>query len=192
MLNIDEFNEIDLTQLVSHGFKDSVCDKSTKQIIETIRSISRSNLLKSGLIDSTLSTTALVNETYIRLLELDGGNTWENKKAFYATLSKIVRNLIIDYVRTKKAARRDKSLEVSDVDISQISALEQDFEFCITMYDAIDRLNEANPRAAQLLEYKFFLGLSVEELSTTLGISKRTIQRDLVWLKDWLKRNVSE
>ncbi|MEM9303602.1 MAG: ECF-type sigma factor [Pseudomonadota bacterium] len=124
--------------------------------------------------NSTLNTTALVNEAYARLKKVDGLDVGDRHR-FFGLCARIMRRILIDHARQRSAAKRqvavDPSLEVSDTGPESLLAVDR----------ALRRLGEKHPRLVELVEYRFFAGYTQEETAELLGVSDRTVRRE--WLK---------
>ncbi len=145
----------------------------------------------------TLQPTAIVNEAFLRLFRRGEGPEsewqsvpvdWQNRAHFLAVAAKQMRLVLIDYARQKKAAKRGGGLRVSLEDAGPIAASpEHDFE-------SIDRLlnllAEKDPAAAQVVELKFFGGLTDREAALAMGITTAKLRRDWEFARAWLKNRM--
>ncbi len=125
-----------------------------------------------------MQTTAIVNETYLKLRSSSGKAV--DRKHFLAIAAKAMRHVIIDYARSRKAAKRGGDVVHVELETSN-AAISSQAEDLVLLDDALRRLSDHNPRLVQIFECKFFAGLEDQETADTLGISKRTAQRD--WMK---------
>jgi RNA polymerase sigma factor (TIGR02999 family) len=132
----------------------------------------------------SLNTTALVHETYIRLVDATGVDL-PDRAHFLALAAQVMRNLLINHAHARRAAKRgggvapvelDEALWLSDEALDGVEELHQ----------ALERLEALNPRQAQLLEHRYFGGLSLEETAAVLGVSLATAKRDLRSARAWL------
>jgi RNA polymerase sigma-70 factor (ECF subfamily) len=140
--------------------------------------------------DHTLETTALVHETYLKLI--DQHSKWENRAHFFAVAATIMRRILIDYARSQKRARRgggqlDERLEEG----LTIAVGSQAFDL-ERLSDALDRLAEKDPRMARAVELRFFAGLDLNETAKVLGVSDTTVKRDWRMAKAWLRRELTD
>lgn len=145
--------------------------------------------------EQTLQTTALVNEAYVRLAEAAAVN-WRDRAHFFAVSARIMRRILVDAARTRLAAKRGGDLhrvthstavnfdEIPDADYQRGTDL-------IALDDALNALAHMNPRHAQVIELRFFGGLSVEEAATVLRISPQSVMRDWKLAKAWLTRELT-
>lgn len=138
--------------------------------------------------DCTLQPTALVHESYLRL----AGETKlpvESRAHFYAVAANIMRRVLIDYARKRKAQKRGAGLRVTlQTDLEVAEEAEPD---SLALDDALQRLAEFDARKAQAIELKYFGGLTTEEIGTVLGISVATVGRELRIGQAWLRRELA-
>jgi RNA polymerase sigma factor (TIGR02999 family) len=132
--------------------------------------------------DHTLQPTALVHEAFMRLSK-SSGITWRNRGHFFAVAARQMRRILVDYARYRNAGKRPGikvSLELADVSVQQPSI------DILAIHEALSRLAERDPRQAQIVELRFFGGLSHEEIATVLDLSLRTVKRDWNLARVWL------
>jgi len=137
----------------------------------------------------TLQTTALVNEAYLRLID-SSQVQWQNRAHFFAVSAQLMRRILVDFARSRKSLKRgaearritlDDTLEVSSERGADLVALD----------DALNTLAAMNPRQSQIVELRYFGGLSEEEIAEALKISTRTVRRDWNLARAWLYRELS-
>lgn len=133
----------------------------------------------------TLQATALVHEAYLRLTR-ERDRTWESRAHFFAVAAQIMRNLLVDHARTLARAKRGGgAVEVSLEAVADFSGL--DPEDLLALDDALRRLAEVDSRASRIVELRYFVGLTTEEIAEVLGASEKTIRRDWSAAKAWLR-----
>lgn len=133
--------------------------------------------------NDTLNATALVHEAYLKVA--GSGGTYENHSHFLAVASKAMRQLLINYAQRHAAQKRGSG----KVDIPLEEALlvsEQRGEQLLALDEALERLQQLDPRASQVVECRVFGGLSAEETAEALGITRRTVSRDWSAARTWL------
>ncbi len=130
----------------------------------------------------TLQPTALVNEAFIRLLGTEG-RQWNDRQHFLAVASRVMRRLLVDYARRPRAPMIP--LDVADAAIGPVSTRVLD------VHRALEEFASIAPRQAELIELRFFGGLSLEEAAEVLGISPRTADKDWALARAWLKKKLS-
>jgi RNA polymerase sigma factor (TIGR02999 family) len=128
---------------------------------------------------ATLSTTGLVHEAYLRLVESPRPD-WENRNHFYGVAVKAMRSVIVDYARRRGARKRGGDARRIDLD-ENLLRVEEDASQILAVHEALSRLAAVDERLGELVELRFFGGLSVEETAQVLGVSDRTVKRD--WTK---------
>lgn len=136
----------------------------------------------------TLQATALVNEAYLRLVG-DQARDWRNRAHFIGVSASIMRRILIDHARRKQAGKRTAGEAAFDLRGEQGLSSEQAEEL-IALDSALDRLEHMNPRQRQVVELRYFGGLSLEETAEALGVSDMTVKRDWMAARAWLKGQV--
>ncbi len=136
----------------------------------------------------TLQPTALLHEAYLRLIESSEVD-WAGRGHFFATAAKIMRRILISHARTKQANKRGGELQRVDLEKAFVASAEPE-PILISLDEALSRLELESPRAYQLVELKFFAGLSFEDAALALGVSSRTLKRDWEMAKRWLYREI--
>ena len=136
----------------------------------------------------TLQPTALLHEAYLRLIDSKEVD-WAGRGHFFATAAKIMRRILISHARTKQANKRGGELQRVDLEKAFVASAEP-APILISLDEALSRLELHSPRAYQLVELKFFAGLSFEEAALALNVSSRTLKRDWETAKRWLYREI--
>lgn len=136
----------------------------------------------------TLQPTALVHEVYLKLVDVRRAG-WKGKAHFYGACAQIMRRILVDAARRRSAARRGGGLARIDFDNIADSGHPGDNRL-IALDDALSELREADPRKAQLVELRYFGGLSVAETSAVLKVSEETVTRDWRLARGWLLAEV--
>jgi RNA polymerase sigma factor (TIGR02999 family) len=126
---------------------------------------------------STLSTTAIINEAYVRLAS-SPPREWKDRSHFYAVSSGIMRNVLVDHARARTAAKRGGGAVRQSLDEAMFPATKSDDEGFRAAQQALDRLSEKHERAALGVALRVFGGLTVAEVATELGVSERTAKAD--------------
>ena len=136
-----------------------------------------------------LQTTALVNEAYLRLVDVEGVR-WQDRTHFFAVSAQIMRRILVDSARAQLADKRGGRLPHVCLDES-MDASPQSSEYLIALDDALNALEKLDPRKAQVVELRFFAGLSVAQTAEALNISAPSVKRDWKLAKAWLSRELS-
>jgi RNA polymerase sigma factor (TIGR02999 family) len=138
---------------------------------------------------NTLQVTALVNQAWLRLLQ--GAQVgWQDRAHFFAVSSQIMRRILVDAARARRAGKRRGALHHFQLNESIDVAPPRDADL-IALDDALDGLAEFDARKARVVELRFFIGLSVEETAATLHVSPQTVMRDWKLARAWLRREIN-
>ena len=137
----------------------------------------------------TLSPTALVHEAYMRLIDYSRME-WAGRAHFLAVAATAMRRILVDHARGHRSVKRGGMLRRVSIDDVELGT-EDRAELLVAIDDALDRLKELDARQAQVVECRFFGGMTEEETATALGISVRTAKRDWAKAKSWLHREIA-
>ena len=138
--------------------------------------------------DHTLQSTALVHEAYLRLAKHEKMRI-ENRAHFFAVLARMMRQILVDYARSQHAAKRDAGIKlvldeaIAPSPIRQLSV--------VVLDDALQELSRLDSRQGQIVELRFFGGLSVEETALVLGVSPTTVKREWTAARLWLQKQIT-
>ena len=139
--------------------------------------------------DHTLQPTALVHEAYIRLADLRSLH-WKNRIHFFAISAQMMRRVLVDFARSR--VRRKRGGAARHVSLDEIANLGAQHDAALlALDDALTVLAAEDPRKCQVVEMKFFGGLSTDEISQSLTVSPETVQRDWKLAKLWLLRHMT-
>jgi len=136
----------------------------------------------------TLQTTALINEVYLQLIDAPKVN-WQDRAHFFAISAKLMRQVLVHYSRSKNSQKRGGKFRQLSLNQSSLFASRPDANL-VELDDALTALAEVDPRKAQVVELRFFGGLSLEEAAEVLKISADTVWRDWDLAKGWLYREM--
>jgi len=138
--------------------------------------------------DHTLQPTALVAEAYLRLT---GGRpvSWRSNAHFFHIAGRVMRQILVEHARERSALKRGGNLHKLELDDS-MAFLERDPARMIAIDDALGRLAEIDARAVQVVELRFFAGLTVDETAATLAVSAKTVKRDWEFARVWLEKQL--
>lgn len=139
---------------------------------------------------NTLQTTALVNEAYLRLVEFSGMDL-QSRAHFYAVCAKVMRRILIDAARARRALKRGGGAEELAIKEDLIAADGQSIDV-VALDQALNRLAVLDERKSHVVEYRFFGGMSVEETAAVLRVSQETVLRDWRLARVWLFRTLGE
>lgn len=137
----------------------------------------------------TLQATALVHESYERLIGADVG--WKNRSHFFALAARMMRRILVDHARAKGAEKRggiEQNLPIDDVIVVSPQVGEQ----VLDLHEALTQLADNDQRMADILELHYFGGLTYEEMGEVLNLSSSTLDRDIQFAKAWLRTKLEE
>jgi RNA polymerase sigma factor (TIGR02999 family) len=167
----------------------SPLDDLVPLVYDELRAIAHRHLMGGrggGQPDRTLATTALVNEAYLKLAA-SSNTAWADRPHFLATAALAMRQILVDRARARNSAKRGGGRGNVTLD-EQAIALDDEPATLLEIDDALSRLAETAPRLARVVEYRFYGGMSEEEIATVLDVTVRTVQRDWVKARMLLRR----
>lgn len=132
----------------------------------------------------TLQATALVHEVYVRLIEVKNVNL-EGRAHFFAICAQLMRRILLDAARRRSTSKRGGGMGRINMDEAPDLSAKKDRQL-LAINDALDHLNDVDPRKAKVVELRYFGGLSVEETASVLKISPETVTRDWRMARSWL------
>ena len=136
----------------------------------------------------SLQTTDLIHEAYLKLIDQQQVE-WQNRLHFFGIAAQIMRRILVDHARSRQAAKRGGSAIRLPLEEALVALPGKDLDF-VALDEALNRLAEMDPQQGQIVELRFFSGLSVEETSRVLDVSERTVKRDWNAAKAWLLREL--
>jgi RNA polymerase sigma-70 factor, ECF subfamily len=139
--------------------------------------------------DHTLQTTALINEAYLRLVDLRNVR-WQNRAHFFALCARLMRRILVDFARSRRYAKRGGGAQPVSLDQAPPVSPENSREL-LAVDDALKSLSNVDARKSQVVELRIFGGLTVEETAEVLKVSPETVRRDWRLAKVWLLRELS-
>ena len=138
--------------------------------------------------DHTLQTTALVNETYLRLVDQHDVD-WESRAHFFAVSAQVMRHILVDYARRRVSDKRGGEYKHVTLDAEAIVSAQRSAEI-LALDDAMASLEQVNPRGCKVVELRYFGGMNNKEAAEVLQISETTVERDWRLAKAWLFREL--
>lgn len=180
----------EITQLLaewSNG-NQAALDKLYPLVYEELRRLAHQYMRRERK-DHTLQTTALINEAYLRLIDQKNVH-WENRAHFFSISAQIMRRILIDYARRYQYAKRGGGAKKISLDDAAVVAKERAAEL-LMLDEALMSLAERDPRRSQVVELRFFGGLSNEEIASVLKVSPNTVTRDWNLARAWLYKELS-
>jgi RNA polymerase sigma factor (TIGR02999 family) len=139
----------------------------------------------------TLQATALVHEAYLRLVGQDSNQEWQGRRHFLAAAALAMRRILIDHARRKKREKRGgdwNRVELAD----HADPRQHEPDQILGMEEALTRLEQADPRAAELVQLHIFAGLSIEEAGKHLGLSRTVAYEEWAFARAWLRKELGE
>jgi RNA polymerase sigma factor (TIGR02999 family) len=136
----------------------------------------------------TLQTTALVHEAYLKLLDQKNVN-WETRMQFFAATAQVMRHVLVDYARSRKALKRGGDYVRLSIDDAAVSVEENGTDL-LSVDEALNKLAAIDAQQSRVVELRVFGGLTVEETAEALAISPRTVKREWSMAKAWLHREL--
>jgi RNA polymerase sigma-70 factor (ECF subfamily) len=131
-----------------------------------------------------LQTTALVHESYLRLVG-ESDRSWQNRAHFFAIAANLMRQILVDHARRRNAARRGGDPVMAPLEAAQFGNVSDPVPLD-QLDEALNRLEAIRPRHGRIVELRFFGGLTTEEVAEALGVSARTVEREWAFAKAWL------
>jgi RNA polymerase sigma factor (TIGR02999 family) len=172
-----------------HGGDQGAFDKLVPLVYDELHRLAHRYMMRER-DGSPLQTTALVNEAYLRLIDVKNVE-WQGRVHFFAISAKLMRRILVDFARKQKFLKRSGNRKRVSLEnaLCVTSALDPDL---VKLDDALNALAELYPRKAEVVELKFFGGLSIDETSEVLKVSRDTVKGDWRFAKAWLLREMKE
>ena len=146
--------------------------------------------MRSERVGNTLQTTALVNEAYLRLVDVKNVD-WQQRAQFFAISAQMMRRILVDAARVRGAGKRGGG--VRNINVDEIAVVSPEPEQSIVALDlALEEFAKAAPRQAKIVELRYFGGLSEEEIAAVMRVSTRTVERDWQFARSWLMRELAK
>ncbi|MBS0266698.1 MAG: sigma-70 family RNA polymerase sigma factor [Planctomycetes bacterium] len=139
--------------------------------------------------DQTLQPTALVHEAYLRLVDVERQQHWNSRGHFFAAAAEAMRRILVEQARHKRRDRHGGGLRRRELLEEQLTVARGD-ERILALDDALTKLSQIRPQAAQLVQLRYFAGLSADEAALTVGIASRSARRLWVFARAWLRREM--
>jgi RNA polymerase sigma factor (TIGR02999 family) len=181
----------DVTQLLvawSDGDREAL-DKLTPLVYDELRRLAH-HYMSHERAGHTLQTTALVNEAYLRLVDQKEVR-WQNRAQFFGLAAQVMRHILVDHARSQTRAKRGGGAIVVPLDEAAVLTPERAADL-VALDDALQLFAKEYPRKSQVVELRYFGGLSVEETAEVLKVSPVTVMRDWNVAKAWLYREMSK
>lgn len=176
----------DITRLLQrhHQGDREAFDRMVPLVYERLRVVARGQLARAGRPAQLLDTVGLINETYLQLVD-EFGVDWQDRGHFFAVCARAMRRILVDHARRRQADKRGGGATHLTL-LPDAVAMEQPSEQVLAIDAALDGLAAFNPRLAQVVECRYFAGMTEEETAQALDCSLRTVQRDWMRARAWL------
>ena len=157
-------------------------------VYEELRDLAQ-HYLRREASNHTLQSTALVHEAYVRLA---GQKTpdWKGRTHFYGVAARLMRQILVDHARRRDAGKRGGGAITLTLDARLVGSAPQDVDI-LALDDALNRLAALSPQQGQIVELRYFSGLSIEETADVMGVSSGTVKRGWTTARAWLFREMS-
>jgi RNA polymerase sigma-70 factor, ECF subfamily len=163
-------------------------DRLIPMVLSELRQLAQ-HYLRSERAGHTLQPTALVNEAYLRLMG-DQARTWQNRAHFVGVTASMMRRILIDQARRHRTAKRGGGEAIIEIDSKRDGLAFEQPEDILALNDALDRLEKFSPRQRQVVELRYFGGLTLEETAEAMNVSIVTVRRDWLAARAWLKGQI--
>jgi RNA polymerase sigma-70 factor (ECF subfamily) len=187
---MDPVRSPEITELL-HAWRDGdgkALEELTPIVYQELHQIARRYLQREQP-GQTLQTTALINEAYLRLIDVNRVS-WQDRAHFFAVCAQMMRRILVDAARARRRLKRgEQPLRVS-FDEGVLISGRQDAAL-LALNDALETLAKIDTRKGKVIELRFFVGLRVEEIAEVLKISPQTVLRDWKLAKAWLRRELA-
>jgi RNA polymerase sigma factor (TIGR02999 family) len=181
-------NEItQLLQRWSSGDQSAV-DELMPLVYNELRRLAKSYLRRERNV-FTLQPTALVHEAYLRLIGQQN-MSWQNRAQFFGLAAKLMRNILVDHARQRQAAKRGGAQYRLTLGEADRLGNEPDLDL-VALDDALKALAAIKPQHSQVVEFRFFGGLTIEETAEVMGVSHATVEREWSFARAWLRREMN-
>ena len=171
------------------GGEQGALDELVPRLYQELRRVARGRL-RGERQNLTLSATALVNEAYLKLRQqrkIDSAG----RTQFLAIAGNTMRRILVDHARTRRRAKRGGGKEPVPLEDIEKFLTDSEAEEVIALDEALERLAKIHPRGAEVVTHRFFTGLTLEESAEVLEVSSKTVQRDWLAARAWLRKEVA-
>ncbi|MDJ0837261.1 MAG: ECF-type sigma factor [Acidobacteriota bacterium] len=182
----------DVTQLLMEWNQgdQGALDRLMPLVYDTLHQIARARFAdeREG---NTLQPTALIGELYVRLTG-DSHRNWKSRSHFFGAVSEIMRRILVDNARRRRAAKRGMDKMATPRELKDILAMDHlpDPDILLALDSALSDLKAMDPRQARIVELKYFVGLSIAEIAEMVEISERTVKHEWKTARAWLYRRL--
>ena len=189
-LKMDSPTPHDVTQLLIAWTKgdQAARDQLMSVVYEELHRLARRYMRRESP-GHTLQTSALVHEAFLRLVDQRNVH-WENRAHFFGIAAQMMRRILVDYARNRSSGKRGGGERALSLDEGLIVSEERSAEV-VAVHEALEQLAKFDGRKSQIVELRFFGGLTIDETAEVLGVSPGTVMADWTVAKAWLRREIS-
>ena len=159
-------------------------------VYEQLRALAKRHMRQERT-GQTLQATALVHEAYLRLVGPGVGRNWEGRRHFFAAAAEAMRRILVDKARQRGRLKRGAGMKRVDLDPAALT-VDAPPDDLVALDESLAKLAEKHPEKAQLVNLRFFAGLTIEEAAAALGIGTSTAERHWAFARAWLYRHMEE
>jgi RNA polymerase sigma factor (TIGR02999 family) len=188
-LDIPEFSQITALLQAWGGGDPLALERLAPIVYDELRRIAR-RYLRSERANNVFQPTALVNEVYLRLVDVQNVD-WQHRAQFFSLSAQMMRRILVDSARARLSQKRGEGMEGVSLDTTVLMAPEPDARL-VELDAALEEFGKLAPRQAKVVELRFFAGFSVEEIAGIMNTSSRTIERDWQFARSWLMHQLSQ
>ena len=175
----------DMTQLLQqwHGGDKEALDKLMPIVVSELRRIAKGHFSRETA-SHTLQPTALVNEVYLRLVDVKRIE-WQGRAHFFGISARLMRRVLVDHARSRQTAKRGGGAHRTALEIDQLAPANREVDL-LALDDALAEMATTNPEGSRIVEMRYFTGLTLGEIAEVLGVSRTTVKRKWLTAKLWL------
>lgn len=169
--------------------KDEALEQLMPLVYDELRGMARQQLRfeRQG---HTIQPTALVNEAYLKLINQHNINA-NHRTQFLMIAGQMMRRVLVDYARKHKRKKRGGGIKPVPLEVAEEFLSDKEAQEVLSLDDALERLEKVDPRAAKVVECRFYAGMSLSETAEVLNVSTKTVQRDWLAARAWLRKEVT-
>jgi RNA polymerase sigma factor (TIGR02999 family) len=167
----------------------SATERLLPAVYEELRRLARFKMAGESP-DHTLQPTALVHEAWMRLVS-PGQQNWHNRAHFFSAAAEAMRRILVEHARRKQSLKRGGGALREELDESSI-VLSAPPDELLAVHEALDKLSKEDPPAAELVKLRYFVGMTMEEAASAMGLAPRTAERLWTFARVWLRREIRQ